>query len=71
MQTLTRGGLNLGKIESDADFVLFSERHGLVSEHYTAGEAQSAFYREARRSRLGDYLPRIYQRDDDYWVPMS
>ena len=32
--------LALDRIESEADYVLFSEGRGLLSEHYTAGEAR-------------------------------
>ena len=61
----------LEKIDSDADFVVFSDRRGVLSEHYTAGEAQVSFYKQASGSSLGEHLPRIYQRDETHWVPLS
>ena len=70
MQTLT-GRLGLAEIESDADFVVFSEERGLLSEHYRNGEDRIAFYIEARSFSLGDHLPTIYRRNDDHWVPLS
>jgi hypothetical protein len=71
MQTLTRRELALEEIKSDADFIVFSEERGLVSEHYTVCEARVAYFSEARSYRLGDHLPAIYQRGDDHWVPLS
>jgi len=61
----------LEEIESDADFILFSESEGLISEHCTQGEARMAFFQEAGRHRLGECLPRIYKRDEPHWVPLS
>ena len=63
--------LALKEIESDADFVLFSRDEGIVSEHYTAGEARRSFFERAFESRLGDHLPRIYQREETHWVSLS
>lgn len=63
--------LALREIDSDADFVVFSESRGILSEHYTAGEARISYYKEAARYKLGDHLPRIYQRGTDNWVPLS
>ena len=71
MQTLATRQLALGEIESDADFIVFSEKHGLLSEHYTVCEARVAFFGAARLFSLGDHLPTIYQRGDDHWVPLS
>jgi hypothetical protein len=72
MQILTGHQLALEEIESDADFIVFSEKRGLLSEHYSAGEARMSFYSEARSFSLGDHLPTIYRRDDDdHWVPLS
>ena len=70
MQALTER-YTLQEIQSEADFIVFSEDRGLLSEHYSAGEARMAFYQEARAFSLGDYLPTIYRRDDDHWVPLS
>jgi hypothetical protein len=61
----------LEKVESDADFILFSETKGLISEHCTHGEARMAWFQQAERHELGDWLPRIYRRDDPNWVPLS
>ena len=61
----------LGEINSEADFVVFCEKRGVLSEHYTAGEARVAFYKDASGFQLGQHLPRIYQREDDHWVPLS
>jgi hypothetical protein len=61
----------LEEISSDADFVLYCERRGVLSEHCTAGEARMSFYEEAARFGLGEHLPRIYQRDDAQWVLLS
>lgn len=63
--------LALEEIDSDADYVVFSESRGVLSEHYTAGEARMSFYKEASGFELGEHLPRIYQRDEDHWVPLS
>ena len=63
--------IGLVEISSDADFVLFCQRRGILSEHCTAGEARRSFYEEAARFGLGEHLPRIYQRDDAHWVPLS
>lgn len=71
METLARGQRELEQIDSEADFVLFSEERGLLSEHYTAGEARMAFFNQAARFSLGEHLPTIYQREEPYWVPLS
>ena len=71
MQTLAGRQLALEEIESDADFIVFCEERGVLSEHYSVGEARMAFYSEARSFSLGDYLPTIYRRGDDHWVPLS
>jgi hypothetical protein len=71
MQTLEAARLVLEEIESEADFVLFSDSEGVISEHCTQGEARMAFYHEAGRYRLGEHLPTIYQREEPYWVPLS
>ena len=71
MQTLGARQLALREIETDADFIVFSEKRGLLSEHYTVCEARMAFFSEARSFSLGDHLPTIYQRGDDHWVPLS
>jgi hypothetical protein len=71
MNTLGRNALPLNEVESDADFILFSEAEGLISEHCTQSEAKMAFFEEAGRHELGDYLPRIYRRDEPGWVPLS
>jgi hypothetical protein len=63
--------LALEEIESDADFVVFSRNEGVVSEHYTVGEARMSFYERAFGSRLGEHLPRIYQREETHWVSLS
>jgi hypothetical protein len=63
--------LPLEEIESEADFVLCSEQSGVLSEHYTAGEARMAFFEEASRHSLGERLPVIYCRQDPYWVRLS
>jgi hypothetical protein len=61
----------LDEIDSDADFIVFCESRGVLSEHCTAGEARMSFYQEASAFELGEHLPRIYQRGDDHWVPLS
>lgn len=61
----------LDQIESDADYIVFSEGKGILSEHYTAGEARMSFFQAASGSRLGDHLPRIYQREETHWVSLS
>ena len=71
MQALTRRELELGEIDSDADFVIMSEAHGVVSEHYTVSEARMAYYREVAKFSLGEHLPTIFCRGDDHWVPLS
>lgn len=63
--------LALDQIESEADYVLFSEGRGLLSEHYTAGEARRSYFERASESSLGENLPRIYQREETHWVPLS
>jgi hypothetical protein len=63
--------LDLEEISSDADYVVFSETRGVISEHCTMGEARMAFYHEAAGFDLGEHLPRIYQREDSHWVPLS
>lgn len=61
----------LEEISSDADFVLYCQRRGIMSEHCTAGEARMSFYEEAARFGLGEHLPRIYQREETHWAPLS
>ncbi|HVK59300.1 MAG TPA: hypothetical protein VM735_11000 [Candidatus Kapabacteria bacterium] len=63
--------LALQEIDSDADYVVFSEKDGVLSEHYTAGEARMSYFKEASGSSLGAQLPRIYQREETHWVPLS
>ena len=71
MKAPARNSVPLNEIESDADFVLFSESEGVISEHCTQGEARMAFFQEAGRHQLGECLPRIYRRDEPHWVPLS
>ncbi len=71
MKTIARNEDPLDQIESDADFVLFSESAGVISEHCTQGEASMAFFQEAGRHQLGECLPRIYRREEPHWVPLS
>jgi hypothetical protein len=61
----------LNEIESDADYVVFKEGRGVLSEHYTVGEARMSFFQEASDSELGEHLPRIYQREETRWVSLS
>lgn len=61
----------LDRIESDADYIVFSEGEGILSEHYTVGEARVSFFEAASGSRLGDHLPRIYQREETHWRSLS
>jgi hypothetical protein len=63
--------VNVTEVDTDADYILFSESDGLISEHCTQGEARMAFFEEAGRHRLGENLPRIYRREDLSWVPLS
>jgi len=71
MESRSRMMLSLSAVESEADFILFSESDGLVSEHCTQTEARMAFFEEAGRHGLGERLPRIYQRQEPHWVPLS
>jgi hypothetical protein len=71
MTTIVRNSVPLTKIESEADFILFSEDEGLIYEHCTHGEARMAFFEEANRQGLGERLPRIYRREEPHWVPLS
>lgn len=61
----------LEEIESEAEFVLFSEETGLISEHCTQGEARMAYFQEAGHSSLGAHLPVIYRREETSWVSLS
>jgi hypothetical protein len=61
----------LERIESDADYVVFKEGRGVLSEHYTVGEARMSFFKEASDSGLGEQLPRIYQREETHWRSLS
>lgn len=71
MNALARNLVALEEVESDADFILFSESEGLISEHCTHGEARMAWFEEAERHQLGEWLPRIYRRQEPNWVPLS
>lgn len=72
MQTIVEETrIRIEDLESDADFVLCSEGHDLISEHCTVGEAKMAFFQEAARHRLGEHLPVIYRREELYWVPLA
>lgn len=71
MNALPRKAVLLDRVESDADFIIFSDKEGLISEHFTQGEARMAWFEEAERHQLGDWLPRIYRRDEMSWVPLS
>jgi hypothetical protein len=61
----------LEEIDSEADFVLYSTDDGLVSEHFTEGEARIAFYKQAAIKALGTHLPIIYERQESVWVPLN
>jgi hypothetical protein len=69
--SIQRSQRGLEQIDSDAEFVLFSEEHGLISEHCTVAEARMAYFKQAAQFSLGERLPRIYQRDEPDWVPLS
>jgi hypothetical protein len=71
MKEMSRTAMPVNEVDSDADFILFSKSDGLISEHCTQGEARMAFFQEASRHGLGEYLPRIYRREDVEWVPLS
>ena len=72
MKTFAPNGPRLEEVETDADFILFSESEGVISEHCTQGEASMAFFQEANRHTLGECLPRIYRREEpNHWVPLS
>lgn len=62
--------LRLEDIESDADYVLYSSSEGVLSEHYTEGEARMAYFQEASRHNLGDHLPLIFERQENAWAPL-
>src|SRR5690348_13559915 len=64
MKRFVPNALRLEEIETDADFILFSESEGVISEHCTQGEARMAFFQEANRHTLGQCLPRIYRREE-------
>lgn len=61
----------IAEIDSEADFILYSPEDGLLSEHFTEGEARMAFYKEAARQALGRHLPVIYERQEPNWVPLA
>jgi hypothetical protein len=61
----------LEEIESEADFVLYSGNDGLVSEHFTEGEARMAYYKQAAGKALGQQLPIIYERHETVWIPLN
>lgn len=63
--------LPIAKIVSEADFILFSPETGLLSEHFTEGEARMAYYKEAACQVLGHQLPIIYERQEPNWVPLN
>jgi hypothetical protein len=71
MHALIENQLSLEEIDSDADFILVSEEGGLLSEHYTVGEAKMALFKEASSFQLGERLPVIYRREDPHWVLLS
>jgi hypothetical protein len=58
-------------IGSEADFILYSADQGLLSEHFTEGEARLAYYKEAASKALGQQLPVIYERQEPNWVPLT
>jgi hypothetical protein len=71
MNALLINPVSIEEVDSDADFILFSESEGVISEHCTQGEARMAFFEEAGRTGLGESLPRIYRREEPHWVPLS
>jgi len=61
----------LEEIDSEADYVLYSIDDGLVSEHFTEGEARLAFYKQAAAKALGQQIPLVYERQETVWVPLA
>lgn len=70
-QIANLNGVRASEVDSDADYILFSEQAGLLSEHCTEAEARMAYFKEAARFHLGDQLPNILQRGTEGWVPVG
>ena len=68
---LASATLTFEKVDSEADYILFSPEEGLLSEHFTPSEAAMAYYQIASEMQIGDRLPSIYRRADDGWVPVQ
>jgi hypothetical protein len=60
--------LPLGKIKTDAPYVIYSRQGGIVSEHGNRVAAREAFFETVGRFKLG-MLPCIYKRRPEYWEP--
>jgi hypothetical protein len=58
--------LPLGTIQTDAPYILYSGKDGVVSAHQNRMEARAAFFERAGHYRLGG-LPCIYKRRPEYW----
>ena len=61
---------SLEEVDSEIDFILFSECEGLISEHCTLNEARMARFQDASLKSLGEQLPLIYQRREGAWIPI-
>lgn len=61
-------GLTFEEIHSEADYILFSQEEGILSEHFTPSEAAMAYYKIASETQAGQRLPLIYRRSESRWV---
>ena len=59
------------EIESEAEYVIYSEQLGVLSEHCTESEARMAFYKQAAARALGERLPVIFARQEPHWVALN
>lgn len=52
-------------IPSQAEFIIFSPDHGLISDHCCEEEARAAFASYISDHELGEYLPFLLRRLSD------
>lgn len=69
--TMPPAAVPIEQIESEADYILYSADHGLLSEHFTESEARLAFYKEAASKKLGQQMPVIFERREPHWTPLT
>ena len=54
-------------ISPQAEFIIYSPDHGLVSAHFSEEDARASFANYLSEHEMGEYLPYLLQRSGEDW----